>query len=93
MPMPLHRCRVPRINRNIVECKFGKNVAVFHHTHVLIETLWNVNVFHRAWLHLHHCVLIETLWNVNSAGKGNIVDELSINRNIVECKYRIYSLH
>ena len=53
------------INRNIVECKFGKNVAAFYHTHVLIETLWNVNLLEWHDRKLLGIVLIETLWNVN----------------------------
>ena len=61
---------------------------------VLIETLWNVNLESNSALLFRQIVLIETLWNVN------IVEILQdqalthrINRNIVECKYRIYSLH
>ena len=37
------------------------------------------------------CVLIETLWNVNIfTSKHSPVSLKRINRNIVECKYRIY---
>ena len=82
------------INRNIVECKSGTLSDVADQAAVLIETLWNVNF---SFYHAASClsqVLIETLWNVN------IVEILQdqalthrINRNIVECKYRIYSLH
>ena len=32
------------INRNILECKFGKSLWVNLHLPVLIETYWNVNM-------------------------------------------------
>ena len=36
---------VLRINRNIVECKCILNTALTTSNNVLIETLWNVNLF------------------------------------------------
>ena len=54
---------------------------------VLIETLWNVNVFALPAPYLMDLVLIETLWNVNlerMGGSGTY--HTGINRNIVECK-------
>ena len=35
----------PRINRNIVECKFNHHVYAANVFTELIETLWNVNVY------------------------------------------------
>ena len=56
---------------------------------VLIETLWNVNqLLSRDELQLL-LVLIETLWNVNQVLYRKQKDIRSINRNIVECKFRI----
>ena len=45
------------INRNIVECK-GVNMAhILAAVHVLIETLWNVKIFHFSLLrHLWHSI-------------------------------------
>ena len=54
------------INRNIVECKYTIRRGVKRWQTVLIETLWNVNLF--RW-HIGKnltVVLIETLWNVNN---------------------------
>ena len=40
-----HCCPVlGRINRNIVECKYGSRVVKRTLPGVLIETLWNVNI-------------------------------------------------
>ena len=40
----VHRNELTRINRNIVECKYGSiKVAGCSSGSVLIETLWNVN--------------------------------------------------
>ena len=33
-----------RINRYIMECKFGSNESLFYRTVELIDTLWNVNM-------------------------------------------------
>ena len=38
---------------------------------VLIETLWNVNLFARQVVRIRIRVLIETLWNVNEDLKTN----------------------
>ena len=55
-----------RINRNIVECKYIKQVTGETDPSELIETLWNVNSTKRAY-HGESCTeLIETLWNVNA---------------------------
>ena len=55
--------------------------------HVLIETLWNVKLFTVEQYSYEASVLIETLWNVKSVPSTfPSCDELSINRNIVECK-------
>ena len=54
------------INRNIVECKLAENESSCSPPlTVLIETLWNVNIFAEAIEELKDLVLIETLWNVN----------------------------
>ena len=53
------------INRNIVECKFGKQEFTEEFDSVLIETLWNVNQVIYEDAVRHAVVLIETLWNVN----------------------------
>ena len=54
-----------RINRNIVECKFGNASNIYFTSQVLIETLWNVNLKRmQRWVNSRF-VLIETLWNVN----------------------------
>ena len=57
-----------RINRNIVECKFGQWVVNLSTLWELIETLWNVNHFGQCTIGIGSPELIETLWNVNSAG-------------------------
>ena len=44
MPIPTDRCRVPSINRNIVECKYNTTYIIPLRQTVLIETLWNVNM-------------------------------------------------
>ena len=31
----------------------------------LIDTLWNVNTFRKAWFSIVNIELIDTLWNVN----------------------------
>ncbi len=38
-------------------------------------------------------VLIETYWNVNTIMQQNLLYPLRINRNILECKYKIISSH
>ena len=53
---------------------------------VLIETLWNVKYTVGMTLDGQLVVLIETLWNVKTLGRFFILLEISINRNIVECK-------
>ena len=53
----------------------------------LIETLWNVN--DHSFIYNDSVVgeLIETLWNVNICkGLGIHLQDIRINRNIVECK-------
>ena len=53
---------------------------------VLIETLWNVkNPEGSAGIERRH-VLIETLWNVKMQNYQHRIRQISINRNIVECK-------
>ena len=53
------------INRNIVECKYVQNAQGQPFSLVLIETLWNVNIFPWFLSSKQNIVLIETLWNVN----------------------------
>ena len=61
------RVMVHCINRNIVECKFRRVMHLRHSPfHVLIETLWNVNLALKMTWDIKSVVLIETLWNVNS---------------------------
>ena len=55
---------IPRINRNIVECKVVTLLSIFYHRSVLIETLWNVKSFPGMPFAPSFPVLIETLWNV-----------------------------
>ena len=53
------------INRNIVECKGNKIVVKLDSCgQVLIETLWNVKIYHLPVQAQWPVVLIETLWNV-----------------------------
>ena len=59
-----------RINRNIVECKsLYIEFLVIEYSKVLIETLWNVNLFEGYSYTDIGSVLIETLWNVNMTDK------------------------
>ena len=61
---------------------------------VLIETLWNVNLFASDPPVLHGGVLIETLWNVNGPESASRRRQpVGINRNIVECKYFLIVSH
>ena len=53
------------INRNIVECKLVSDRPADVMAFVLIETLWNVNIFPWFLSSKQNIVLIETLWNVN----------------------------
>ena len=52
----------------------------------LIDTLWNVNVYH----HVEHIrfllELIDTLWNVNTKTVTPGTSSIGINRYIMECK-------
>ena len=54
-----------RFNRNIVECKYENYNKNKEHLDVLIETLWNVNLYEPQDVGPDEAVLIETLWNVN----------------------------
>ena len=55
---------------------------------VLIETYWNVNFGDNIQTPGGHKVLIETYWNVNIVFWSIYTCAfLSINRNILECKY------
>ena len=36
----------------------------------LIDTLWNVNIYHEGYLTWNEPELIDTLWNVNLVGVG-----------------------
>ena len=54
---------------------------------VLIETSWNVKFQKAVKIYPALLVLIETSWNVKTAfDVDKVVEQLSINRNIVECK-------
>ena len=54
---------------------------------VLIETSWNVKVEIVGYYFPSISVLIETSWNVKQDISGVILkNDVSINRNIVECK-------
>ena len=55
-------------------------------TLVLIETLWNVKSDMAELMAGEEAVLIETLWNVKRHPPSQDHGEMSINRNIVECK-------
>ena len=56
---------------------------------VLIETYWNVNFTRSASRSCRVLVLIETYWNVNPFRWGVFrVADSSLNRNILECKFR-----
>ena len=55
---------------------------------VLIETLWNVKSVNAVLHDGVNFVLIETLWNVKKIGTDYNFEEISINRNIVECKVK-----
>ena len=79
---------LPRINRNIVECKVKEKVDYRALIRVLIETSWNVKFSTESFLDCVVSVLIETSWNVKACSPSNNLTAISINRNIVECKER-----
>ena len=54
-----------RINRYIMECKFGRGRIQTNLWRELIDTLWNVNVDAAGVLSEYDKELIDTLWNVN----------------------------
>ena len=54
---------------------------------VLIETYWNVNNKKADRGIQKKGVLIETYWNVNLLAALCICVSLSLNRNILECKW------
>ena len=56
---------------------------------VLIETYWNVNVIAMQRTKALGLVLIETYWNVNKKplDRRDLAD-ISLNRNILECKFK-----
>ena len=64
-PTSLHIAFIVRINRYIMECKYG-NSSIITISHIeLIDTLWNVNEDCKYCLKLDARELIDTLWNVN----------------------------
>ena len=75
-----------RINRNILECKWGRTGERARSGVVLIETYWNVNVNDVFVSIVNNGVLIETYWNVNVSQSFYHVFSPRINRNILECK-------
>ena len=52
----------------------------------LIDTLWNVNSRLRHFKLMLNFELIDTLWNVNESAPADWVEQLRINRYIMECK-------
>ena len=52
----------------------------------LIDTLWNVNRLMTLILDEIAAELIDTLWNVNESAPADWVEQLRINRYIMECK-------
>ncbi len=57
---------------------------------VLIETYWNVKTHWPQGIKKVSSVLIETYWNVKTVTLEELTEEqISINRNILECKARI----
>ena len=60
---------IPRINRNIVECKCDCCPLDREEIVELIETLWNVNLGDVELSVFESNELIETLWNVNDSAK------------------------
>ena len=48
-----------------MECKYENYNKNKEHLDVLIETLWNVNLYEPQDVGPDEAVLIETLWNVN----------------------------
>ena len=75
------------INRNILECKDShQSMEGPKRRLVLIETYWNVKFSNRSYVIPFITVLIETYWNVNLVAVLFIFVNLSINRNILECK-------
>ena len=59
---------------------------------VLIETSWNVKIKNPISIMPGLFVLIETLWNVKIQSSWPFFLHFRINRNIVECKVRMYFL-
>ena len=52
--------------------------------------MWNVNISTSDASKPRRFVLIETLWNVNEEWRKRLeAGEVSINRNIVECKWKM----
>ena len=49
-----------------MECKSVRGIFIHRHWLVLIETLWNVNIWDWGDKLTFLTVLIETLWNVNT---------------------------
>ena len=49
-----------------MECKFSCLCTIAKCKILeLIDTLWNVNTFRKAWFSIVNIELIDTLWNVN----------------------------
>ena len=69
-----------------MECKESCHTVVLSSEYVLIETLWNVKSIAKDRFSKVAMVLIETLWNVKLHMELQILEVISINRNIVECK-------
>ena len=78
---------MPRINRNILECKVLPDSRKLHQENqVLIETYWNVKLVLSEQFVNFLFVLIETYWNVKVDISFIFLNPRSINRNILECK-------
>ena len=78
-----------RINRNIVECKYGFEFGIGRSNEELIETLWNVNAIS----------VLDCAFNASRINRNIVECKFSslslcslhifrINRNIVECKLK-----
>ena len=74
-----------------MECKLGTTVDKIGNVKELIETLWNVNKVETLSRIAGALELIETLWNVNIIGFDNGIIKMRINRNIVECKLKMFA--
>ena len=78
---------LPRINRNIVECKVISLMFALGNCQSINRNIVECKDGFQNWSKSRCQVLIETLWNVKYRLRcSNMFQATGINRNIVECK-------